>query len=352
MTNSNRYLPDFDPEAPPNPEAGFFGMTMSPEQAAVVILPVPFEATVSYQRGTSRGPDALRTASHQLDFFDRTLGKPYLAGVASIGGHWLEQCKGWNEEATTLVEGLRSHAFGDSSEQEMRARVNDICGQVHDRVKAEVDHWSRQGKLVMVVGGDHSVAFGSIAAVAERERGEIGILQIDAHADLRVAYEGFQWSHASIMDNVMKKIPGVSKIVSIGVRDLCDSEQKAMDAAHGRIEAFFGEDIREAQLKGENFADISVRVVEALPEKVYISFDIDGLDPSLCPSTGTPVPGGLRFEEASFLLKTVFRSGRRIVGLDLCEVAPNPNGNPWDGNVGARMLYKLMGYALKSQGKC
>ncbi|MDF1666711.1 MAG: agmatinase family protein, partial [Planctomycetota bacterium] len=333
------------------PDAGYFGMTLSPEQAEVVVLPVPFEATVSYRRGTKNGPETIRKASHQLDFFDRNLGKPYLLGIASLGGAWLEQCSAWNKEATGLVEQLRNETLSDGAEQELRARVNDICRQVHDGVRAHVDHWGRQDKLVMVVGGDHSIAYGSIASVAERE-GEIGVLQIDAHADLRVAYEGFQWSHASIMNNIMETIPGVKKLVSVGVRDFCESEYNAIENAHGRIEAFYADDVREAQWTGESFAELCVRIVEALPEKVYISFDIDGMDPTLCPSTGTPVPGGLLFEEVSFLLKTVLRSGRRIVGLDLCEVAPGADDDEWDGNVGARILYKLMGYALKSQGKC
>ena len=351
MPKTNRYLVDFDPENPPSPNAGYFGMNLSPEQAEVIVLPVPFEATVSYRRGTKDGPETIRKASHQLDFFDRSLGKPYLLGISTLGGSWLEQCAAWNDEASALVEQLRNESLSDSTQQELRTRVNDICRQVHDGVKTHVDHWGRQEKLVMVVGGDHSIAYGSIAAVAERE-GEIGVLQFDAHADLRVAYEGFQWSHASIMDNIMETVPGVKKLVSVGVRDFCESEYNAIEKAHGRIEAFYAEDVREAQWKGENFAELCVRIVEALPEKVYISFDVDGLDPTLCPSTGTPVPGGLLFEEVSFLLKTVFRSGRRIVGLDLCEVAPGPNGDEWDGNVGARILYKLMGYALKSQGKC
>jgi agmatinase len=349
--HSNDPFPNrFDPEAPPKPDSGFFGMSMSPDEAGVIILPTPFEATVSYRRGTAGGPETIRKASHQLDFFDRSLGKPYLAGVATIGGDYLIQCERWNQEASELVDGIRAQEPIEGLSEDQR-RVNDICRSLHERVKAEVDHWIGQGKLVIVVGGDHSVAFGSIAATVDHI-GELGVLQIDAHADLRVAYEGFDWSHASVMHNVMTRLPGVTKLLSVGIRDFCESEFIAIEHSHGRIETLFDEDMKEAQFKGESFAELCVRIVEALPENVYISFDIDGLEPSLCPGTGTPVPGGLNFAQVTFLLKTVFRSGRRIVGLDLCEVAPSSKTDEYDGNVGARILYKLMGYALKSQGRC
>jgi len=204
-----------------------------------------------------------------------------------------------------------------------------------------------QGKLPGVVGGDHSVALGAIRAVAERHPG-LGLLHFDAHADLRRAYEGFRWSHASIMYNVLSDVPGVARLVQVGVRDYSDEEEAFLQANRGQVTTYFDPDLRRSLVDGESWSRIALRIVASLPRDVYVSFDIDGLDPALCPHTGTPVPGGLSFAEASAVLRLVVESGRRIVGFDLSEVAPDPAGGEWDGNVGARVLYKLIGFALLS----
>jgi agmatinase len=189
---------------------------------------------------------------------------------------------------------------------------------------------------------------GAIRTVAERVK-DLSILHIDAHCDLRHAYEGFTYSHASIMDNVLREAPQVSRIVQVGIRDFCAEELAAIEASNGRVRTFFDKHLADRQLAGTPFATLAAEIVDLLGAKVWISFDIDGLDPALCPHTGTPVPGGLSFREAVFLLRTVVESGRVIAGFDLCEVAPAPDGDEWDANVGARVLYKLCGFTLRSQ---
>jgi agmatinase len=185
--------------------------------------------------------------------------------------------------------------------------------------------------------------------VAEAYPG-VGILHFDAHADLRHAYEGFRWSHASIMYNVLRELPAVSRIVQVGIRDYCDEEDALIRAVPDRIRTYFDPDIRRQLLDGEVFVHLARRIVAELPQQVYVSFDIDGLDPALCPHTGTPVVGGLSFAEAVALLRAVAEGGRTIVGFDLNEVAPDPEArSQWDGNVGARILYKEIGFALASQ---
>jgi agmatinase len=222
-----------------------------------------------------------------------------------------------------------------------------------ERLNAWVEAGARRalaaGKLVGIVGGDHSVPFGAMRALAERHPG-LGILHLDAHADLRRAYQGFRWSHASIMFNVLHELAGVARIVQVGVRDYCEEEQALITESEGRLRTYFDTDLRRRLLDGEPWRRVAGRIVADLPARVYVSFDIDGLDPSLCPHTGTPVVGGLSFAEVTELLRTVVESGRTIVGFDLCEVAPDPDGrSQWDGNVGARVLYKLIGFALLSQ---
>src|SRR5262249_14983889 len=152
-------------------------------------------------------------------------------------------------------------------------------------------HWMEQDKIVGVVGGDHSVSFGAIRAASERWR-ELGILHVDAHADLREAYEGFTWSHASILYNVHERIPHLGNIVQVGIRDFGVAEANRIEA-WGNVTAFTDHEIAWELGSGESWMRIAARAVRPLPENVWVTFDVDGLDPSLCPRTGTPVPGGL-----------------------------------------------------------
>jgi agmatinase len=221
--------------------------------------------------------------------------------------------------------------------------VNAFGDAVNDWVYEKTTTLLAAGKMPVTLGGDHSVPFGAMRAYAEKYPG-LGILHLDAHADLREAYEGFTWSHASIFHNVMTKIDGVARLVQVGVRDLGAAEWRMIEASEGRIVTFFDPDLAAQKETGKPWAALADHIVSHLPETVYLSWDIDGLDPTLCPSTGTPVPGGLSWNEAIGLLRALVRARKRIVGLDLCEVAPGES--EWDANVGARLLYKMIGFAL------
>ena len=203
-------------------------------------------------------------------------------------------------------------------------------------VRETTGQWLEAGKKVVLLGGDHSTPLGYLQALAERHD-DFGILQIDAHMDLRESYEGFQYSHASIMHNALE-LPQVSKLFQVGLRDFSESEFNRA-GQDPRIAQFTGRELHKNRFAGISWHEQCLRIVADLPAKVYISFDIDGLDPSLCPHTGTPVPGGLGFEETLYLLDQVVQSGREIIGADLVEVAPGED--EWDGNVGARILYRL-----------
>lgn len=339
----------FDPNAATPPDAGLFGLDCSLEAARVVVVPVPFDATTSYHRGTADAPALLLSASHQVDLLDLEAGTPYRAGI-----HMLEvepAIRELNAAARAEVDHLNAHAddLSPASEPERKASlaiVNQASADLETWLSNTVSPLLDAGKLVCVLGGDHSVPLGAIAATAARHPG-LGILHIDAHADLRAAYQGYLQSHASIMYNVIQRIPAVAKLVQVGIRDLCEEELAMIDGMKGRIRSYFDPELRGSLFHGKTWAELCAQIVAELPEKVYVSFDIDGLDPALCPGTGTPVPGGLSFAEATFLIHAVVRSGRTIVGLDLTEVG----SHEWDCNVGARMLYKLIGFALKSQTK-
>lgn len=334
----------FDPDAAAGSESGVYGLPFTSEESRVVIVPVPFEATTSYGGGTSQGPAAVLDASRQVDLFDRETGRPYEEGIAMLGIP-LEVIE-WNAEGKELAAGVIARGGeteGDPLLQIAQRRVNEISDLVNEWVYRTTSILVRQGKLVVTLGGDHAVPFGAIRAHAERYPG-LGILHLDAHADLREAFEGFTWSHASIFHNVMTRIPDVGKLVQVGVRDLGTRENAMIENSGGRIVTFFDSDLAAQKEQGATFAQLADRIVAELPDDVYLSWDIDGLDPTLCPHTGTPVPGGLSWNEAVGLLRAITRAGKRIVGLDLCEVSPGET--EWDANVGARLLYKMIGFAL------
>src|SRR5687768_2031428 len=235
---------DFDPDAAAGEASGIYGLPFTPEESGVVIVPVPFEATTSYGGGTSRGPAAVLEASKQVDLFDHETGRPYAAGIAMLDIP--KNVLRWNREAKALAHKKRVavkkvNAYGD--------RVNEW---VYGEVRALLD----AGKMVVTLGGDHSVPFGAIRAHAEQYPG-MGILHLDAHADLRDAYEGFTWSHASIFHNVMTKIDGVGRLVQVGLRDLGQAERKMIDDSKRRIVPFYDADLAVRKEQGVSFATIA-----------------------------------------------------------------------------------------------
>jgi agmatinase len=336
----------FDPNAAASPDSGIYGLPHTPDEAQVVLIPVPFEATTSYGGGTSDGPSAILEASRQVDLFDIEVGRPYAVGIAMLDEPAL--VRGWNDQARALAEPLIAAAGEDQAG--VLPKVNALCEQMNVWVLEQSRAWLAKGKVVGVVGGDHSVPFGCIQACAEKWPG-LGVLHLDAHADLREAYQGFTWSHASIMFNVMTRIPQVKKLVQVGIRDFGEAEYNFIVASNGRVKTFYDAALKAGQFAGMPWRDEVDNIVRELPQNVYLSFDIDGLDPTLCPHTGTPVPGGLSFAQACALVEGVVRAGKRIVGFDLNEVAPSADGGDWDGNVGARLLYKMIGWTLRSAEK-
>jgi len=333
-------MTSFDPSGP-SQLGGVFGLPHTTDNAEVVLLPVPWEPTTSYRKGTAGGPSNILEASRQVDLFDRETGKPYERGIVMLPEE--PAIRSMNAEASALAQPIidRGGAMEDTGLLAKLVRVNELSRELNDRVEAIAERFVSRGRLVGVIGGDHASPFGLIRAVAKHHPG-VGVLHVDAHADLRRAYEGFEHSHASIMFNVHEQIKGVARIVQVGVRDLSE-EENALSQRSPKITTFFDADLAALESEGEPFAKTAREIVDRLPNEVYVSFDIDGLDPVLCPGTGTPVPGGLSFRQACTLLSALVKSGRRIVGFDLNEVA---GVGEWDGIVGARLLYKLIGFAL------
>lgn len=338
MTNSE-ISKDFDPNGPGQQNGNFVGLPFNFDTAKVILLPLPWEVTVSYRAGTAAGPDNLRQASTQLDLFDSELGDPWKVGIylAPTNQEWKAQSDVLRTEAANYIAALES---GKGVDQGVLKRINQGCEDFRKAVYLESKRIISTGKFLGLLGGDHSTPLGYIQALSEKHD-EFGILHLDAHCDLRKSYEGFEYSHASIFYNVLK-LKNVSKLVQFSIRDFCDEEASLIKKSNSRVVLYDDIQIQNRKLEGESFAKIANEAVAQLPQKVYVSFDIDALEPSLCPSTGTPVPGGLSFAEANYVLRTLWQSGREIIGFDLSEIGAESD---WDGNVAARIAYKLIGYS-------
>lgn len=343
-TRSRSRFTLFDPNDAARAGSGIFGLPFTEKEAALVLVPVPWEVTTSYGGGTSKGPAAILKASHQMDLFDLELGRVYEPGIFLRP----ESQRIRRLNATARKKARR--IIQEKKNAKSLTEVNKAGEELNRLVREETARILSRGKIIGLLGGDHSIPFGAFQALAEKHA--YGILHFDAHFDARKAFEGFTWSHASIMYNALERIPEIEKLVQVGIRDCCEAELDYTRAQGKRVQAFFDTVLHRRKSAGEKWSTIAAEIVAALPKEVWISFDIDGLDPSLCPHTGTPVPGGLDFHEAVSIIAEVARSGRTVLGFDLSEVAPGPDGaDEWDANVGMRLLYKLAGWTLASQGK-
>jgi agmatinase len=322
-----------------------FGYPYLEDESELIIIPVPWDVTVSYRSGAAKGPQAILDASPQLDLSLFQIVKPWnYSACMQAPVAWIRtNAEKHRAQAAKVIASLEN---GEKPEDVILQEVNVACQLMIDHVKAQSKQVLESGKIAAVLGGDHSTPLGLIAALSERM--QFAILQIDAHMDLREAYEGFTYSHASIMYNALK-MEGVQSLVQVGIRDFCQEELDYIAQTNQVIHTFYDDEIKTGLLRGQSWLEWTEKIINKLPENVYISFDIDGLAPSLCPNTGTPVPGGLSFEQVTFLLMQIVKSGKKIIGFDLSEVAPGHN--EWDANVGARILYRLIAMTGISQGK-
>lgn len=262
------------------------------EDAFFRVIPVPLERTVSYGAGTALGPEAIIEASNELE---------------------------------RLCRGTEPCARGIFTEPALDC--DGPLAEVMERLAQRTEAAVRAGKLPVTLGGEHSLSYGAVTGVARALKQRVGIVQIDAHADLRVAYQGEKHSHASVMNLLIEEGHGLAQF---GVRALCTQEAESR-VANG----VFHVDAEELVTGNIHAIDLP----EDFPELVYVSFDVDGLDPSQMPATGTPVPGGLGYYQALQLVEHAL-NGRRCVGLDVVELAPDGNA-AWDFTA-AQIVYRLM----------
>jgi len=345
-------MTNFDPNGVGVANGNIFGFPYTEEEATIVIIPIPWDATASYGKGTSDGPKVILEASTQLDFYHPNLDKAYDTKVfmAPISSEWKEindQCCIKSIEYISCLETKGEEIAFEKFKTEIE-EINHAHHALKENLKNRCLALIDAGKIPAVLGGEHSTPLGLIEALNERHE-HFGILQIDAHADLREAYEGFSQSHASIMDNVLKNCSNMQKLVQVGIRDISEREVD-YSANSTRVQTFYDWELKNQQFAGKSWKVQVEEIINYLPPKVYISFDIDGLRPELCPNTGTPVVGGFDLQEIAFLFFKLVESGREIIGFDLNEVAPGTEGD-WDANVGARALWQLVCATEKSRRK-
>ena len=342
-------LSKFDHNAAGNPHNNIFGLPFKEEDAKIVILPVPWEVTVSYGAGTARSAEHIFKASMQVDIFDSYAPNGWRNGyfMREIDKKILMKSDYLRKEAELYIDYITKGSAVEDNKFMCKSlkEINEGGKLINNWVYEQTKDLLLQNKLVGIVGGDHSTPLGYYKALAEKY-GSFGILQIDAHCDLRKSYLGFMYSHASIMYNALETIPEIERLIQIAVRDYSEEEWNYICKSNYRVISYFDDQIKQRLYEGQHWNYIADTIVDHLPQQVHISFDVDGLDPKLCPQTGTPVLGGLQTEEAMYLFRKVIESGRKIIGFDLVEVGIGETG--WDSNVGARILWKLCNLMMKS----
>lgn len=318
---------DFDPNGAAPPGSGLFALPYSVDDAAVVIVPAPWDATSSQARASSGAPASVYSASKFVELFDAKKGPIYRKGIAM-------------DATCTEIAELNDQAVAiQASDSFSGPQLTEPCRRLNEIVRQRVSTHLAAEKRVGVLGGDHSVSFGAIDAHLARFPG-MGVLQIDAHCDLRSAFDQIVFSHASIMYNVMELLKP-DRLVQVGVRGHCDFEADYVRQSD-RVHTFFDADLHELRAQGLAWREICSRIAATLPDEIYVSLDIDGLEPSMCPNTGTMVPGGLAYNDAVYLLHYIATSGRRIVGFDLVEVG----SDEYDASIAAHLLYQLCGTVI------
>ena len=339
MATRDEIIASFDPSGVGLDNGNLYGLPFDYNSAQIIIFGVPWEATVSYHAGTADGPDAVLQASPQLDLYDFDNPDGWQQGLYYQPlGDWVRSLSDEARQLAAQVIAATEQGIAITNQPDLQRAVDQVnrhSQQVNAALEAAALVALQQGKRVGVIGGDHSVPLGAMAAIAQHH-GDFGILHIDAHADLRQAYQGFQYSHASIMDNALA-LPQVTRLVQVGIRDISHEEVATIAGAQGRVITHYDPDLKRQRYGGMPWLELCQRIIAPLPQQVYVSFDVDGLDPKLCPHTGTPVPGGLELEEVFCLVRSLVDSGRTLIGFDVSEVG----GHDWDGNVAARAVYKL-----------
>lgn len=324
---------------------GVFGLSYDKSESSLILLSIPFELTTTFREGTLYAPHKIKDASSQIDLMNNLDSYAWQKGIYwdnSNEDFFLNISKSYRPSAKKIIDFLENNQLLNDELKNEQYIINNVCEKASNEISKLVFQILQNDKIPGVIGGEHSITYGVIDAI-QNVYDDFCILQIDAHHDLRNTYLGFTYSHASVMYNILNKYDNVNKIVQIGVRDYCEAE-KNLVAESDNIVTFYNFDINVQLFNGKSFHDIAKQIVDLLTDNIYISFDIDGLQPYLCPETGTPVPGGLSYEQIEYLFYLISKTNKKVIGFDLCEVS---GLSEWDAIVGSRIMYLLSILALR-----
>ena len=293
--SKKRQIQEFDPNGV-GQEGKLFGLPFDHETSEVIVIPVPWDVTTSFKDGASLGPEMILRVSSQIDLFLHRIPDAWKLGITMlpIDDEWISKNNKGRKYAIEYIKYLegKSIQLSDKEVEVILQNINSLSNIINDWVWVKSKDILVANKIPVVLGGDHSSPFGLMKAISEVHIG-FGVLQIDAHADLRPSYEGFEFSHASIIHNLLR-LDGVAQLIQVGIRDFCEQEKNVMDN-HPKITTFYDAILARERFEGATWASQVDRIITSLPEEIYITLDIDALEASYCPATGTPVPGGISF---------------------------------------------------------
>ena len=304
----------------------------------ISIYPVPCDLTTTFHHGASQGPSQIKAVFHQLDDSHPFSSNNYDLIFEPTSQRIIDLQSSYADISRAIIDTCNQGQVLSQIQQTSLHDINQACSEINQIVYSDcLDLFSRGP--ILLCGGEHGVGVGCTRALGEKHA-SFGVLQMDAHMDCRVQYFGYDYSHASVMTHY-SKLDAVNAITQVGIRDYDASELDFQHSSSTTFNVFNDYDMKKRLFDGETWASICSDIVETLPQYVFISFDIDVLCPSLCPGTGTPVPGGLSYNQAAYLLEKVMIN-RQIIGAELVEVS-NQENNTWDAVVGARILQLLAG---------
>lgn len=327
-------------------KSGVFGLSFVENESRLILLSIPFELTTTFREGTLFAPPKIKDISSQIDLMNNIDSQAWEKGIYwdnTNENFFLNISTSYRPNAKKIIRYLENDnaILNDELKNDINT-INNVCKNAADEISKQVKIILKNGKIPGLIGGEHSITYGAINAIKDFND-DFCILQIDAHHDLRKAYLGFTYSHASVMYNAIKDYSQINKLIQVGVRDYSEAE-KNLANENEKITTFYDFDINKQLFNDISFHKIATDIVDLLSENIYISFDIDGLQPYLCPETGTPVPGGLSYEQIEYLFYLISKTNKKVIGFDLCEVS---GLSEWDAIVGSRIMYLLSVLALR-----
>lgn len=344
---------EFDPNTITPDNGCYFGISLNPEDATLVLLSAPWDTTSSIRFGSSYAPDAIIEASRYIDFYEPLAPNSWQKGIATVPIDYSIQDLSHRlhsdaERVIKLHDELGMSVIDNLMYERRLRRVNEGSVEINDNIFKQASHWLDKGKIVGLIGGDQSVTYGMVRAFGYKYD-KLGVLHIDSRCDMREAYQGFDFSHASAMYNILRDVPQIEKFVSVGVQEFSPIEWERA-TSDSRVRMFTAYNMWREQFEGATWSKIVNDIIEELPEDVYIALDIDGLTNECTPNNGHITAGGISFHQYVYLMERIIASGRRIVGFDITEVTPDIKDKD-DMRIVARLLFKMCSIALNGVGR-